>query len=54
MSSSAADSLSDRSTTGDPQRLPERVSELVQEHRPAVIMFDSFKAISDLMPDIVS
>lgn len=35
----------------DPERLSERVAELVQRHRPKVLVIDSFKAIADLMPD---
>src|SRR5690606_260498 len=35
----------------EPQSLPRRVLELIQQHRPGVIVIDSFKAITDLLPD---
>ena len=34
-----------------PERLPARMLELIQQHRPGVIVIDSFKALADLMPD---
>jgi circadian clock protein KaiC len=34
-----------------PERVAERVDELVRQHRPKVIVIDSFKALADLMPD---
>ena len=37
--------------TKGPENLPDRVIELLQQYRPAIIVFDSFKAIGDLMPD---
>ncbi|MCW7541408.1 hypothetical protein OOT46_26710 [Aquabacterium sp. A7-Y] len=47
------ESIADAVTEG-PQHLPERVFELLQTYRPAIIVFDSFKAIGDLMPDLVT
>ncbi len=47
------ESIADAVTEG-PQHLPERVFELLQTYRPSIIVFDSFKAIGDLMPDIVT
>jgi len=44
------DSIAETATTV-PLKLPERTFELVQQHRPAIIIFDSFKALGDLMPD---
>lgn len=35
-----------------PERLADLVAELVQRHRPSLLVIDSFKAIADLMPDI--
>jgi circadian clock protein KaiC len=35
----------------DPDRLEETVTELIHQHRPAVIIIDSFKAMADLIPD---
>lgn len=37
-----------------PERLSERVGELLQQHRPKVLVIDSFKAIADVMPDTVT
>ena len=34
-----------------PQRVTERVEELLTLHRPKIIVIDSFKALADLMPD---
>jgi circadian clock protein KaiC len=34
-----------------PERIPERMQELLQLHRPKIIVIDSFKALADLMPD---
>jgi circadian clock protein KaiC len=34
-----------------PERIPERVQELLALHRPRIIVIDSFKALADLMPD---
>jgi circadian clock protein KaiC len=34
-----------------PERVPERVQELLTLHRPKIIVIDSFKALADLMPD---
>lgn len=34
-----------------PEQVGELVAELVQRHRPGVVVIDSFKAISDLMPN---
>jgi circadian clock protein KaiC len=34
-----------------PRQLAEKVLALIQEHRPALVIIDSFKALSDLMPD---
>jgi len=34
-----------------PEELPERLLALIQQHRPSLIIIDSFKALSDLMPD---
>ncbi len=34
-----------------PEKAPERVQELLQLHRPKVVVIDSFKALADLMPD---
>jgi circadian clock protein KaiC len=36
---------------GDPSRLPERVQGLLTQHRPRIVVIDSFKALADLMPD---
>ncbi|HEY9028442.1 MAG TPA: ATPase domain-containing protein, partial [Burkholderiaceae bacterium] len=47
------ESIADTVTEG-PQHLPERVFELLRTHRPSIIVFDSFKAIGDLMPDLVT
>ncbi|HET8538849.1 MAG TPA: ATPase domain-containing protein [Anaeromyxobacter sp.] len=33
------------------ERVPARVQELLALHRPKIIVFDSFKALADLMPD---
>jgi circadian clock protein KaiC len=38
----------------EPETLPERILNVIQEQRPGVIIVDSFKAMSDLMPDITS
>jgi circadian clock protein KaiC len=35
-----------------PERLSELVTELVQQHRPRVLVIDSFKAVGELMPDL--
>lgn len=35
-----------------PERVPERVQELLVQHRPKIIVIDSFKALADLMPDL--
>jgi circadian clock protein KaiC len=35
----------------DPQRVSERLQELVRQHRPKIIVIDSFKALADLMPE---
>jgi circadian clock protein KaiC len=40
--------------TVDPQRLPERVTELLKQYRPRILIFDSFKAVADLMPDLAA
>ena len=45
------ESVADTVTT-EPQKLPERVTELVKQYRPKIIVFDSFKAVGDLMPDL--
>lgn len=37
-----------------PERLVDLVTGLVQHHRPAILVIDSFKAIADLMPDLVT
>lgn len=37
-----------------PERLSERVGELLQQRRPKVLVIDSFKAIADVMPDTVT
>jgi circadian clock protein KaiC len=34
-----------------PENLPEHILRVIQEQRPGVIVVDSFKALSDLMPD---
>ncbi len=34
-----------------PERLPERLQELLIQHRPKIIVIDSFKALADLMPE---
>ncbi len=34
-----------------PEKLPEHVQALIQQHRPSLIIIDSFKALSDLMPN---
>ena len=34
-----------------PERVPARVEELLVQHRPKIIVIDSFKALADLMPD---
>ena len=34
-----------------PERLPQRVQELITLHRPKIIVIDSFKALADLMAD---
>jgi circadian clock protein KaiC len=34
-----------------PERVPERVQELLTLHRPKIIVIDSFKALADLMPE---
>lgn len=34
-----------------PERLPERIQNLLTLHRPKIIVIDSFKALADLMPD---
>lgn len=34
-----------------PERVPERLQELLTRHRPKIIVIDSFKALADLMPD---
>jgi circadian clock protein KaiC len=34
-----------------PERVPERIEELVRQYRPKIIVIDSFKALADLMPD---
>jgi circadian clock protein KaiC len=34
-----------------PERLPERLQELLSLHRPKIIVIDSFKALADLMPE---
>lgn len=34
-----------------PERVAERVAELVTRHRPRIVVIDSFKALADLMPD---
>lgn len=34
-----------------PEQLPERILAFIQEYRPSLIVIDSFKALSDLMPD---
>ena len=44
------DSLS-RELSEAPGSLPERLLAIIQEHRPAVVVIDSFKAVADLMPD---
>lgn len=36
---------------GDAEHLEETVGELIQRHRPAIIIIDSFKAMADLVPD---
>lgn len=35
-----------------PDQVAERIQSLILEHRPSVIIIDSFKAIADLMPDL--
>jgi circadian clock protein KaiC len=35
----------------DPHRIPERFQEIISEHRPRILVVDSFKALADLMPD---
>jgi circadian clock protein KaiC len=35
-----------------PERVPERVQELLVQYRPKIIVIDSFKALADLMPDL--
>jgi circadian clock protein KaiC len=35
-----------------PERVPARVQELLVQHRPKIIVIDSFKALADLMPDL--
>jgi circadian clock protein KaiC len=45
------ESVADTVTT-EPQKLPERLTELVKQYRPRIIVFDSFKAVGDLMPDL--
>jgi circadian clock protein KaiC len=37
-----------------PERLSQRVEDLLQQHRPKVLVIDSFKAIADVMPDTVT
>lgn len=37
-----------------PEHLSQRVGELVQRHRPRVLVIDSFKAIADVMPDLAT
>lgn len=37
-----------------PEKLPERMLALIQQHRPSLIIVDSFKALSDLLPDPVT
>ncbi|HEX6266840.1 MAG TPA: ATPase domain-containing protein [Burkholderiales bacterium] len=34
-----------------PERIPERVQELIALYRPKIIVIDSFKALADLMPE---
>jgi circadian clock protein KaiC len=34
-----------------PERIPQRVQELLALHRPRIIVIDSFKALADLMPE---
>src|SRR5215510_11455477 len=46
-----ANSISD-AVTNEPQKLAERVTQFVRQYRPQIIVFDSFKAIADLMPDV--
>ncbi len=46
---SVGDSLSE-----EPERLADTVADLVQQHRPGVLVIDSFKAIADLMPDLAT
>ena len=45
------ESLAD-TVTADPGRLPERVTALLKQYRSHILVFDSFKAIGDLMPDL--
>lgn len=40
--------------TQEPQKLAERVTELVKQYRPRIFVFDSFKAVGDLMPDLAT
>lgn len=37
--------------TADARRIPERVTQLLQQYRPKLIIFDSFKAIGDLITE---
>ena len=37
-----------------PEDLSERILNVIQAQRPAVVIVDSFKALSDLMPDVTS
>ena len=47
------ESLAD-TITDDPRKLPERVTDLLKQYRPKIIIIDSFKAMGDLMPDTAS
>ena len=35
----------------EPHRIPERIQELLTQHRPRIVVIDSFKALADLMHD---
>jgi circadian clock protein KaiC len=37
-----------------PEKLPARMLALIQQYRPGLIVIDSFKALSDLMPDLAT
>lgn len=41
----------DETLAKSPDELHDRVLDLIQQHRPRVLVIDSFKAIADLMPD---